>query len=172
MQFFICLPSCFFFLTICQLYFRRICQQQDSNFSYVFRLFCMPNIYAPCCVLCNFDAQSCQCKIMPRARRLMKDMSVQNHATCLQIDEGHVSAKSCLFFVSVQASATDFSIVFCVRAPVYTGAFNYLVRRADFLVVQHAFFSSSEAHSLYDPHAFRGSSWFVGAKHVFIKLEL
>ncbi len=28
------------------------------------------------------------------ARRLMKDMSVQNHATCLQIDEGHINAKS------------------------------------------------------------------------------
>jgi hypothetical protein len=53
----------------------------------------------------------------------MKDMSMQNHD----------------FVLSVFKPVLRISLFFVVRAPVYTGAFNYLVRRADFLVVQHVF---------------------------------
>ncbi len=49
------------------------------------------------------------------------------------------------FVLSVFKPVLRISLFFVVRAPVYTGAFMYL-------------FSSSQAHSLYDPHAFRGSS--------------
>ena len=43
------------------------------------------------------------------------------------------------FVLSVFKPVLRISLFFVVRAPVYTGAFNYLVRRADFLVVQHVF---------------------------------
>ncbi len=43
------------------------------------------------------------------------------------------------FVLSVFKPVLRISLFFVVRAPVYTGAFKYFVRRADFLVVQHVF---------------------------------